>query len=82
MLKEAAIQAIGKRMGRSKFSDYMSGSLMPRGDIDVASALKIIYGTHGAGFGRELEKAEKKEFERQRREQRKLYLKEMRRKKG
>jgi len=71
LTRKAALEKIGKVMGQNKFDDDMGGSMLPRGDIDVAHALKIIYGGNTDAIYKELqyhcEKEYKACFERMRR---------------
>jgi len=57
-----AIAAIGKAMGDQKHNHNMMGSMMPSGELDVATVIALLYKKPVASVRRKLAEAEKAEF--------------------
>ena len=64
-----AISKVGKAMGEAKFHNYMSGTMLPSGEIGAARALAIAFGTSIEKVDLLLSKEQKQEFERLQKEQ-------------
>jgi len=69
MAEARAIKKVGKVMGETKFHSYMSGSMLPSGEIGAARALAIAFGVSVEKVDALLSRAQKIEFDKLRNEQ-------------
>lgn len=58
-----AIRTVGKAMGDQKFNNHMMGSMMPNGELDVATVIALLYKKSVASVRRKLAAVEKAEFD-------------------
>jgi hypothetical protein len=62
--RSTALREVSKRLGRSKYNDYMGGAMMPVGDLTEAEVLSIVFGGKSDDWQKELDFHSEREFKR------------------